>query len=128
MLNKELLMIGGADSEATVVLKITHITGDQDTVEMFVQYQDPPYTGFQLLPPIPRYKTAAYTIKVPKGMRIQVGGWYERFESRKGHTERCNRRLQRRPLSSRTLQNIGQLCSRGGCRHLLTSQEALCAE
>ena len=67
-------MIGGADSEATVVLKITHITGDQDTVEMFVQYQDPPYTGFQLLPPIPRYKTAAYTIKVPKGMRIQVGG------------------------------------------------------
>ena len=67
-------MIGGADSEATVVLRITHNTGDLSTVTMGIQYKDPPYTSFQLLPPIPRYETVEYTIKVPKGTAIQVWG------------------------------------------------------
>ena len=74
MINKELLMMGGADSEATVVLRIQHTSGEQSTVTMAVQYEDPPYTGFQLLPSIPLYETVEYTIKVPKGTAIQVWG------------------------------------------------------
>ena len=62
----------------TVVLRIQHVSGNESSVTMHVQYFDPPYTSFQLLPPISRYETVEYTIKVPKGMVLDItGGNYD---------------------------------------------------
>ena len=74
MLNKELLMMGGGDSDATVVLRITHITGDAPTVTMSFNLQEEPWTSFALLPPIPLHETVEYTVKVRKGASIGIYG------------------------------------------------------
>lgn len=76
MLNKELLIMGGADSEATVVLKIQHREGGfGDTeVTMHVQYIEDPYTSITLSPPIPLKETMEYVIKIPKGTKIDIWG------------------------------------------------------
>ena len=126
MLNKELLMMGGGDSEATVVLRITHSTGDLSTVTMAVKYQPSVYR-FSVAPSNSSLRDCRVYDKSTERYCNTGMGRHERFARYKSHTKQCNRRLQRRQLLWWKFQSIGQLCSRGLRRHLLTSQEALYA-
>ena len=74
MINKELLLMGGEDSEATVVLRITHGAGDAPAVTMDFNLREEPWTSFALLPPIPLHETVEYTVKVRKGASIGIYG------------------------------------------------------